>query len=86
MSGAVGLDLRIPIGGLFAALGILLTAYGVATRGSVDIYARSAGLNINLWWGAVLFVIGLLFLFAARRAARLPVVRPATELPRGPAI
>ncbi|MGI8496759.1 MAG: hypothetical protein ACR2OG_04140 [Gemmatimonadaceae bacterium] len=83
MSGAVGLDLRIPIGGLFAALGIVLSSYGFATIGSADLYARSAGLNINLWWGAVLFVIGVLFLLAARRGAHPTAVRPATETPEG---
>jgi len=59
MSGATGLDLRLPIGGLFAVLGVMLAAYGAATNGNVARYARSGGLNINLWWGLVLLATGV---------------------------
>ena len=83
MSAAGGLDLRIPIGGLFTALGLLLGAYGLATAGNAAHYARSGGLNINLWWGVVLLVVGLLFLLAARRSTRLAGARPAMESPEG---
>ena len=83
MSGAVGLDLRIPIGGLFAALGVLLVAYGAATASDTARYARSGGLNVNLWWGLVLLAVGVLFLLAARRSNRLAGARPALESPEG---
>ena len=33
MSGAEGLDIRLPIGGLFAVLGLMLAGYGLATGG-----------------------------------------------------
>ena len=83
MSGATGLDLRVPIGGLFAVLGLLLAGFGLATAGDAARYARSGGLNINLWWGLVLLAVGALFLLAARRGARLAGARPATESPEG---
>lgn len=70
MSGASGLDLRYPIGGLFAALGVLLAAYGAMTASNTEMYVKSGGLNINLWWGIVLLVTGLIFLLLARSGAR----------------
>ncbi len=70
MSGAGGLDLRYPIGGLFAALGVLLGGYGAITAGNTEMYVKSGGLNINLVWGIVLLVTGMLFLFLARRGSR----------------
>jgi len=69
MSAAGGLDLRYPIGGLFVMLGLVLAAYGAATNGNTAQYARSAGLNINLWWGVVMLIVGVLFLLGARRGS-----------------
>jgi hypothetical protein len=48
------LDVRVPVGLMFATMGALLAAYGVA--GDQSIYARSLGINVNLIWGAVLMV------------------------------
>jgi hypothetical protein len=70
MSGEASLDLRVPIGGLFSVLGVMLAGYGLLTAGDTAMYAKSAGLNINLIWGVVMLVTGLLFLVAARRDAR----------------
>lgn len=58
------LDLRIPIGILFLALGVLLSGYGALTMGS-DIYQRSLGINVNLWWGVLLTLFGALMLVPA---------------------
>jgi hypothetical protein len=69
MSAAGGLDLRFPIGGLFVMLGLVLAGYGLATRSDTAQYARSGGFNINLWWGVVMLVVGILFLLGARRGA-----------------
>jgi predicted phage tail protein len=67
MSGDVaGLDIRVPIGALFAVLGAILVAYGLATSGNTAQYARSAGVNINLWWGVVMLVFGVALLVASR--------------------
>ena len=64
----MGLDIRTPIGLMFATFGLLLAGYGLATGGS-DIYQRSLGHNINLSWGLVLLVFGGVMLWLARRGA-----------------
>lgn len=60
------LDLRLPMGLMFTIFGAMLTVYGlVADRA---IYARSLGINVNLWWGLVLLAFGLVTLTLAIRA------------------
>ncbi len=62
MSGGVtGMDIRLPIGLLFALVGLMLTIFGAATNGS-EIYKASLGINVNLWWGMVLTLFGILML------------------------
>lgn len=64
----MGLDIRIPLGLMFALIGLLLTGYGlVADRA---IYGRSLGINVNLIWGTVLLVFGLAFVISGRRGTR----------------
>ena len=70
MSGAAALDLRYPIGGLFVVLGVILAGFGLATNGDVETYRPSGGVNINLWWGLVMLLTGIIFLALARRGAR----------------
>ena len=70
MSGAAGLDLRYPIGGLFTVLGVILAGYGLITNGNTEMYVRSTGVNVNLVWGVVMIAFGLLFLALAARAGR----------------
>ncbi len=60
----MGLDIRIPIGGMFTILGLLLAIYGVATADS-EMYAHSLGINVNLWWGLVMLAFGLFMLVPA---------------------
>jgi len=55
-------DLRLPIGILFSLYGALLVVFGFATNSDAGLYARSLGLNINLIWGAVLLIFGVLML------------------------
>lgn len=76
MSGAIDLDLRYPIGGLFVILGVILAGYGVMTGGRPEMYERSGAVNVNLWWGAVMLLFGALFLWLAARAQRLERVTP----------
>lgn len=59
-------DLRFPIGILFSAYGAILGIYGTMTSGS-EIYKKSLGDNINLQWGGVLLVFGLVMLGLAIR-------------------
>ena len=75
MSSSSGLDVRLPIGGLFTALGLLLGGYGLATAGDATHYARSLSVNINLWWGLVMLVFGLTLLAAVRLSRRKPAIR-----------
>ena len=86
MSGAGGLDLRVPIGVLFGALGLMLTGYGLATSGNPDRYAQSISLNINLWWGLVMLLFGVVLLSATRSRRRPAVPEPAAGSPEGRAI
>ena len=58
------LDIRIPIGLLFAILGGLLVAYGLIS--DPKIYQRSLDININLWWGLVMLLFGGLMIFLGR--------------------
>jgi hypothetical protein len=62
----MGLDIRTPIGLMFSIFGLLLTGYGLVTRGS-DIYQRSLGYNINLEWGLVLLAFGVVMLWLGRK-------------------
>jgi hypothetical protein len=67
------LDIRVPIGGLFTVLGLLVAGYGFVTRGDARMYERSLSVNINLEWGVVMIVFGLVMLVAGwRRAKRAP--------------
>ena len=85
MAGAAGLDIRMPIGGLFVVLGLLIGGYGLATAGDAAHYAKSLSLNVNLWWGLVMLGFGLLMLMGALRTHRWASVRPALETPEGQA-
>ena len=61
-------DLRYPIGILFTLYGLLLTVYGFV--GNKEQYARSLNININLVWGIVMLVFGLLMWFFAKRGSK----------------
>ena len=61
-------DLRLPIGLMFSLFGAILTVYGLIS--GPEIYQRSLGINVNLWWGGGLLVFGLLMLFLALRKPR----------------
>ena len=77
----MGLDVRLPIGLMFAILGALLALYGVVTGGS-EMYARhSLGININLWWGLVMLAFGVVMIWLGRRGTS--AMRPAEISPEG---
>jgi len=61
----MGLDIRIPVGLMFAIIGAILVAYGLI--GDKSIYSASLGINVNLWWGAVLLVFGLVMFYLGKR-------------------
>ena len=60
------LDVRWPIGGMFSIFGAILTVYGIVSNRAI--YEKSLGINVNLWWGIVLLVFGLVMLGFAYRA------------------
>jgi len=62
------MDIRLPIGILFAILGCILVAYGLV--GDHSIYRQSLGININLIWGAGLLVFGLGMFLLGKRGMR----------------
>ena len=64
---ADSLDIRTPIGLLFAVLGGLLAAYGLMADRAI--YQRSLGININLWWGLVMLAFGVVMLALGRRGS-----------------
>lgn len=72
----MSLDLRIPMGLMFTFVGIILTVFGIATNSNAELYARSLGINANLWWGIVLLVFGQVMFQMGRRSqkrlAKLP--------------
>ena len=65
MSATGDLDVRVPIGGLFTLLGLLLTVYGFLEPAATKA-AFTKGGQINLWWGVVMLVFGVLMLLVAR--------------------
>ena len=70
-------DLRLPLGYLFAVLGLLMVGQGL--RDDPSSYARSLGINLNLMWGGALIVFAAICLWLAfrqRKAAERAAPRP----------
>ena len=63
----MGLDIRLPLGMIFAVLGAILVGYGAVTHGSA-MYAVTQGININMLWGTVMLIFGVGMIIAARRS------------------
>jgi hypothetical protein len=53
----MGLDIKIPIGLMFATFGIILTIFGLVTNGDA-MYTLSLNANVNLWSGIFMLVFG----------------------------
>ena len=58
-------DLRLPIGLMFTLFGAMLSIYGLTTDKAV--YEKSLGMNVNLGWGLVMLVFGIIMLVFALR-------------------
>ena len=65
-------DIRRIIGGLFVLYGIILTVAGIV--GSDESKNKAAGINVDLWTGLAMFVVGVLMIVWAltRPVAREP--------------
>jgi protein-S-isoprenylcysteine O-methyltransferase Ste14 len=64
----MSLDIRTPIGVMFAIIGVILAVFGLLSPRAI--YARSLDYNVNLIWGCVLLLFGLVMLLLAHRAKR----------------
>jgi uncharacterized membrane protein len=71
----MNLDIRTPIGYFFSLVGLILIAFGLTSNS--QIYEQhSLGINVNLWWGLVLVVFGLVMLAMSWHAGK---AAPATD-------
>ena len=64
----MGLDIRWPIGLMFTLIGALLVLTGLVQGPD----ARSLNINIDLLWGIILLVFGVLMLLGAIRGKKTP--------------
>jgi xanthine/uracil/vitamin C permease (AzgA family) len=72
-------DIRLIIALLLGVYGLVLTIMGLFFVTDEDVQ-KSAGVDINLWTGIAMLVVGGLFVLWARlRPLRVPVSRPDTE-------
>ena len=69
-------DIRLLIGGLFLVYGVMLTVAGFFTSDAE--LAKAAGININLWLGLAMLIVGSLFL-TWLRVRPLKVHKPAAD-------
>ena len=77
------MDIRIPVGTIFAVYGVLLILYGLR---SSDVEARHMlfGVQVNIVAGIGMLVFGVSFLYLARRGG--PTVRRSSASPEGRAM
>jgi hypothetical protein len=68
-------DIRRIIGGLFLLYGAILTVVGLV--GSHAVKTKAAGVNVNLWTGLAMLVVGGLMIFWA-------LARPVMAEPEAP--
>lgn len=66
----MGLDIRWPIGLMFSLIGLLLTGFGAINSSSSMTKIAGQDININLIWGVVLLVFGVLMVFFAYRGGK----------------
>ena len=72
----MSLDIRIPIGLMFAIVGAILLVFGLITFNSETMYKVSMGININLWSGIASLIFGLVMLGLAWRATQKEKQKP----------
>ncbi|MER7051661.1 hypothetical protein [Streptomyces sp. NPDC000351] len=73
-------DIRQIIGGLFVVYGVIVTIAGlVASDDEID---KAQGVNINLWTGLGMLVLGLFFLAWLKLRPTAPPPPPVEEAPK----
>jgi membrane protein insertase Oxa1/YidC/SpoIIIJ len=60
----MGLDIKLPIGLMFAIFGVILTIFGLATNGN-EMYSISLNSNVNLLSGIFMIIFGGLMLLGS---------------------
>ncbi|HQC42755.1 MAG TPA: hypothetical protein PLV91_04725 [Verrucomicrobiota bacterium] len=60
-------DIRIPIGAMFILMGLILGIYGWSTSGA-EMYAKSLGMNMNIYWGCAMLLFGVVMLLFGLKA------------------
>jgi hypothetical protein len=73
------LDIRLPIGLMFALIGVLLASFGLFS--DKQLYERSLGINVNLWWGLAMFAFGAVMYMLGRKGTS--AARPADDSVEG---
>jgi hypothetical protein len=73
------LDIRLPIGLMFAIIGVMLAGFGLFS--DKQLYERSLGINVNLWWGLAMFAFGAIMFILGRRGTSS--ARPADDTVEG---
>lgn len=63
----MNLDLRIPMGMMFAMMGAVLAAFGLSVHNRPELAARIPHAGADLWWGVVVLVFGIMLLSLGRR-------------------
>jgi hypothetical protein len=61
-------DLRLPLGLMFTTFGLILICTGFF--GSDELWEKSLGINMNLWWGFVVLLFGVSMLGLTWRATK----------------
>jgi len=73
------LDIRLPIGLMFTLLGGLLVLFGlIADKSTLQ---NSLCINVDLWWGIVMLVFGVVMFLLGRRGTA--TARLTEESPEG---
>src|SRR3954469_21928324 len=75
-------DIRLLIGGLFTLYGLMLTVAGFFTSDAAR--RKASGININLWLGLGMLVLGLLFLLWHRLSPLRVEPNPVESVPDEP--
>lgn len=61
------MDIRLPLGLMFAVMGALLAGFGATTWASPMYQDHSLGINVNLWAGLGILAFGGVMLWLARK-------------------
>ena len=63
----MNLDIKLPIGLMFIILGLFLSLHGILSASNAEMYARSLGINVNLYTGIFMLVFGAIMAAFSRR-------------------